>query len=159
MTTIAYRDGILAADSRYTEESESGGDRMFQCRKIFQTLNTVVEGYLKKQWVALAGDESGLLFLRWVKNGMDPDNKPEFSKGDDFSALVVTVHGGVPRVEVYGTHCEPEAVVESYHAIGSGAKCAFVAMDMGTGAFEAVERAAVRDPWTGGPITAVECVA
>lgn len=157
MTTIAYRNGILAADSRYTEESESGGDRMFQCRKIFQTLSTMREGYPFKQWVALAGDESGLLFLRWVREGMDANDKPEFSKGDDFSALVVTLHGEVRRADVYGTHCEPEPIMEEYHAIGSGAKCAFIAMDMDASALEAVKRAAVRDPWTGGPFTVVEC--
>jgi hypothetical protein len=32
MTTIAYRSGIMAADSRITEDSEAGGTRLGHCQ-------------------------------------------------------------------------------------------------------------------------------
>lgn len=155
MTTIVYdrESNVLAADSAYTESSESGGSRIFQTQKVYRILPLDWE---KPVYVALAGDQSGLLFLRWVREGMDDDHKPEFDRKDDFAALLVRPGVGVA---VYDRYCEPDWVVENYHAIGSGAKCALVALDMGATAIEAVKAAARRDPYTRGPFTAMECVA
>lgn len=161
MTTVAYRDGILAADSRYTEQSESGGDRVFQSKKLYTIdLPKIPDRFQIRAYIGLAGGQAGLTFLRWVRNGMDYDSKPEFGKADDFSAIVVLLslgsRGGL-TVAVYDTYCEPEPVMEHYHAIGSGAKCAFTAMDCGKSAEEAVELAAERDPWTSSPFFKLTC--
>lgn len=152
MTTIVYRDGVLAADSCYTEDSESGGSRVFQCQKLHKCqLSGFPPAYV---YVGLAGAGGpGLRFLRWVKDGMNRNAPPSFDPGDDFVALVVMDGDAY----VFDRYMEPERVVEPYHAIGSGAKCAFVALDMGANAKEAVERAAVRDPYTRGPVQVLKC--
>lgn len=36
MTTVAYRDGILAADSLATYTTEAGGSRKHTCRKLYR---------------------------------------------------------------------------------------------------------------------------
>ncbi len=48
--------------------------------------------------------------------------------------------------------------MEDFHAIESAAKCAFVALDMGASALQAVQRAAARDPYTRGRSTTMACV-
>ena len=156
MTTIAYRDGILAADSCYTESTESGGSRVFQCRKLY-TVSGFVEGSRRTFFIGFAGGAGWRRFLDWVRAGADWKNVPEFEKADDFDAIVVMQHGMVQQVYTIDKSMEAEPIVEDYHAIGSGAKCAFIAMDMGASAISAVERAAVRDPYTRGPFHAVEC--
>lgn len=156
MTTIVYRDGILAADSCYTEEGESGGSRQYRCKKLYEFKRSGV-----RFLVGLAGGQTGLTFLRWFIAGGDYNSKPELAEGlnHDFTALVVEkydvpgygCHGQLKHVTVFDQYFEPEPVQEDYHAIGCGAKCAFVALDMGATALEAVEAAAKRDPYTRGP--------
>lgn len=162
MTVVVWssKEKMLASDSRMLENSESGGDRAFLCRKLYHITRPPNGGmnYERHLYVGLAGDQSGLKFLRWVREGMDFKSKPEFAKADDFSALVVEVMNFQIRdVSVYGVHCEPEPVVEEYHAIGSGSKHAFTAMDLGQMARVAVEMAILRDPNCGGPIKLMPC--
>jgi 20S proteasome alpha/beta subunit len=134
VTTIVYKDGVLASDSQMTEDS-----RKYNCTKLYRVDDAIV---------GLAGSQAGLVFLRWFRGGMDRKKKPLFNKDDDFAAIVVDKDG----VVVYDRYCEPEPVVEPYHAIGSGAPAAFAALDMGATAEEAVAAAAKRDIYTGGPI-------
>lgn len=146
MTTIAYRDGVMAADSCLTEESESGGSRAYQCRKIYK--KRVVSGPTSREvLIGLSGAGGpGLLFLEWYGSGME---RPEIMDKDmgDFGALVVDGD----TIAVYDRFYVAEPVIERYHAIGSGAKCAFVAMDMGATALHAVQQAAIRDVYTRPP--------
>lgn len=151
MTTVAYRDGILAADSCYTEQTEDGGSRQFGTKKIYEARRSPKGGYEHCIWVGFAGGRGWRRALAWLKAGADFENIPEFAEGEDFSAIVVETWGGIRRVYVLDSNMEPEDIQEPYHAIGSGAKCAFTAMDMGASAEEAVKLAARRDPYTRGP--------
>jgi len=146
MTTIAYRDGILAADSRVTY-GEDGGARVHTCKKLFR--KTVTQG--KKTFdviIATAGESSpGMVFVDWYGT-----NKPIpdlfLHLGGDFTCLVLTPSG----LFEYDVYCRGEEITEDFYAVGSGAKAALAAMHCGKTALEAVRIAARIDPYTGGRI-------
>lgn len=137
MTTIAYRAGILAADSWATYSSEAGGSRRHICTKLYR--KTVGEG--KKAHdviIGTAGETSpALAFLDWFGSGR-PIPEVLLQLGGDFSCLVLTPEG-LFEADVY---CRLDRVQEEFFAIGSGAKAALAAMHCGKSAIEAVRIAA-----------------
>lgn len=139
MTTIAVRNGIMAADSRVTHDSEAGGTRLFRTEKVFRK---------GKVLIGLAGEsEPGLIFLDWYGTGKEPPSI--LIAGDaDFTALVLTRRG----LYEYGKYCRPEKVLEPFYAIGSGCKAALGAMHMGANAQTAVRIACKIDPYSAPPI-------
>jgi len=145
MTTIAYRDGVMAADSRVTYDSEAGGTRMHKCEKLFRK-QTKDGG---EAIIGLAGETApGLLFLDWYGSGKKPLMR--LIDGDaDFTALVLRRDG----LFVYDAWCRGEKVLDEFFAIGSGSKAALGAMYKGAGALEAVDIASRIDPYTSAPFT------
>jgi ATP-dependent protease HslVU (ClpYQ) peptidase subunit len=142
LTTIAYRDGIIAADTRVTF-----GGRAHRCTKLYR--KTLGAGRNKHDVVlAVAGEASpALLFVDWFGSGAPiPDMLR--SHGGDFSCLILTPDG-LFEADVF---CRPERVLDEFYAIGSGARGALAAMVCGKSAIEAVAVAAVHDIYTGGDI-------
>lgn len=150
MTTIAYRDGILAADSRLTYSTEGGGSRKHLCTKLYK--KTITEG--RKTFeviIATAGESSpALVFMDWYGTGKPP---PEMLRelGGDFTCLILRPDG-LYEADVY---CRPDKINEPFYAIGSGAKEALAAMHCGKSAVQAVRVAACVDPYTGGRIVSM----
>lgn len=146
MTTIAYRDGILAADSRVTY-GEEGSARIHTCKKLFR--KKVTQG--KKSFdviIATAGESApGMLFVDWYGTGK-PIPDTFLHLGGDFLCLVLTP-SGLFEFDVY---CRGEEVNDDFYAIGSGAKAALGALWCGKSAVEAVRIASRIDPYTGGRI-------
>lgn len=146
MTTIAYRDGILAADSRVTH-GEDGSARIHTCKKLFR--KKITQG--KKSFdviIATAGESApGMLFVDWYGTGK-PIPDTFLHLGGDFLCLVLTP-SGLFEFDVY---CRGEEVSDDFYAIGSGAKAALGALHCGKSAVEAVRIAARIDPYTGGRI-------
>ena len=146
MTTIAYRDGVLAADSRVTVDNGSGA-RMHTCRKLFR--KRVTEG--KKQFeviIATAGESSpGMVFVDWYGSGK-PVPEIFLHIDADFTCLVLTPKG----LFEYDTFCRGEEIEEDFYAIGSGAMAALAAMHCGKSALDAVRIAARVDTYTGGRV-------
>lgn len=148
MTTICYRDGVMAADTRVTVDSHHGGARVFRCEKLYRV--RVRNGKREvPAIVGLAGGAfDGLAFLDWLV-GTDPEPPQRLIEGEaDFSALVLNQHG----LFEYDKWCRPERVLEKFYAIGSGAKAALGALHMGASARRAVAVAARIDPYTAAPI-------
>jgi hypothetical protein len=150
MTTIAYRDGVIAADSRVTVSSEAGGSRKHLCTKLFR--KTITEK--RKTFdviIATAGESSpSLVFVDWYGTGQPiPDILRDL--GGDFTCLILRPDG-LYEADVY---CRPDKILEPFYAVGSGAKAALAAMTCGRGALAAVRVAAVWDPYTGGKITSM----
>jgi hypothetical protein len=140
VTTIAYRNGVLASESRISLTSEGGGERYFDSsRKLFRKNGAVI---------ALAGESSpGMLFLKWYGTAKKPP--AALIDGEaDFTALVLTKEG----LFEYDAYCIPEPVEEEFYAIGSGCKAALGAMHMGADAATAVEIAKRVDPGSGGRV-------
>lgn len=148
MTTIVYRDGILAADSQVTQDSEAGGSRKFKCEKLYR--KTTSKG--AEAIIALAGESTpGLVFLDWYGT----DRKPSrllIESGADFTALVLRRDG----LWEYDCWCRGERVADAFYAIGSGAKAALGAMHMGATAAEACEIATRIDPYSSPPIVTMQ---
>lgn len=150
MTTIAYRDGVIAADSRMTYTTEGGGSRKHLCTKLYR--KTITEGRRSFDVIiATAGESSpALCFVDWYGSGKSiPEALMEF--GGDFTVLILRPDG-LYEADVY---CRPDKILEPYYAVGSGAKEALASMHCGKSAVDAVRVAATIDPYTGGRIVSM----
>ena len=140
MTTIVYRDGVLASDSQVT----AGDARKFHCEKLYR-----VEVQGLPAIVGLAGGAfDGLAFLDWLVGEQDAPPQRLIDGEADFTAVVLNKHG----LFEYDKWCRPDKVLERFYAVGSGASAALGAMHMGATAREAVAVACKIDPYSGGPI-------
>lgn len=135
MTAIAYRDGILAADSLITQD----GNRCGFAKKIAQGPS----GLLGATAGSL-GDNA--LFLSWVEKDCEGDSPPF---GDNFDALIVFPDRRTVYVARTGVFCEFDA---PFCALGSGSAVCLGAMEAGAGAQQAVEAAVKHEIGCGGPV-------
>lgn len=141
MTTIAYKDGVIAYDSRITAGNLIESDT---CNKKIKK-NSV--------WFFVSGaasDEETLI------NAYLAEDRRKYP-GIDAAAIVVD-KGSVFHFsydEDSGYWKCPIDQFECY-AIGSGHRYAYTAMDLGCDAVEAVKMAAKRDTCTGGRIRKFE---
>lgn len=136
MTTIVYRDGVIAYDSRLTAGGLITTDS--------HDKHLVVQGH-HFFWSGAHADVQA--FVDWFF-GSKPDSVP------DLSALVMA-----PSGQVWVTSCnstdglwKAPVPLNRPYAIGSGSPYAWGAMDMGADAIKAVRVAAGRDTGTGGKI-------
>ena len=140
MTVIAYRDGVMAADSRITFSGEESGSAYGRCAKLYRTKDAII---------GLQGESSpGLVFLDWYKSGKRKPPEGLVTSDADFFALVLTKHG----LFLFDKWCRGEEVLDEFWAIGSGAKAALGAMHMGADAEQACDIACRIDPYCAPPI-------
>lgn len=146
MTTIAYRDGIIAADSWASLENTAGA-RRHQCKKLYR--KTIKKGNKEQDVIiATAGTTSpSLVFVEWFGSKKAPPESLLYL-GGDFTCLILTPDG-LFEADAY---CVLDEILEPYYAIGSGATAAIAAMRCGKSARDAVRVAASIDPYTGGRI-------
>lgn len=136
MTSIAYRDSILAADTQV-----SFGDMRLPER--VKKVHRLPDGAL----FAGSGTYSFIEQLRLAIVKQHP--MPETKKVD---ALMVRPDG---TVHVYENCMWTKASPAPYYAIGSGAPYALAAMWCGLGAKKAIECAMAHDVHTGGEVVSV----
>jgi hypothetical protein len=135
MTTIAYRDGVLAADRRAMI-----GDWVTVGR-----VSKIARGPDGSLFAATGDLAVAARFRRWVEGGRAGD-APE--TGRDSRCIVVEPDG---RVLVFES--DTFFVGDGpFHAWGSGFPAALAAMHMGASAARAIEIAALLDPATGGGV-------
>lgn len=145
MTTIAYRDGVLAADSCVSMEDEGSGDWHSQCVKLFRFPDMLV---------ALQGESTpGMVFLDMLleRKGSARQRRLEeriVASGAAFEAVVLTRKG----LFTYDHWCRPEIVTTPFYAVGSGVKAALGAMHAGADAVNAVDIACLIDPYSKPPV-------
>lgn len=143
MTTIAYKDGVLAGDQRVTEGS------------------SVMPGSQRKVWKLRSGWLVGgcgtladlMRFRDWVKEFSIGDPRP-LKVSTSFSGIMITPEG---LVYIY----EDANVIEvpsdaKFYAIGSGHQAALGALYMGATAKQAVEIACKVDTGSGGDVHVVK---
>lgn len=138
MTTIAYRNGIMAADGRETIAENAKDDGYIvrdNCKKIVRM----------KDGSLFAGRGVSEDITR-VQSALEAD-KRKMPKGD-CTCLWIKPDGSV---FLYEGRRFTQVENMPYHAIGSGARYALVAMDAGADAQSAV-KFAFRDVWSGGEI-------
>lgn len=140
MTTIAYRDGILAADTALSR----GGTHMVAVTKIVRRADG--------DMAAVAGIASLIgPFFEWFLGGEDGD--PPTVPDEDNSCPTGMIFRAAGHVEVYEAGGWYRMNPNPYMAIGSGRDVALGAMHAGARPQEAVEAAIVHDHGTGGDVT------
>lgn len=134
----------MAADSCATQTTEAGGAVKMLCEKLYRK---TVDG--RSVIIGTAGESvPALVFVDWYGSGK---KAPKRIKDSDFTVFVFD-NGVLYESDAW---CVLERVIAPYHAIGSGRKCALAAMACGKTALEAVEIAAMFDPYTAGPFIAM----
>ena len=140
MTTIAYRDGVIAYDSRMTRGDLIVSDTYDKCIQkddyLFigygdvESINKLIHAYLTgeiKEPIesnALVYDEKN---INLIHIGFDPTQTPKNLWNNPLD-------------------------LNEYYAFGSGEEHAITAMDMGASAYEAVKMAIKRNCCSGGII-------
>lgn len=140
MTTIAYRDGVMAADSRaYAGYNAALGNKTKIRRLDDGTLigcSSTVPGF-------------GEAVLDWYARGGKPDDAPK-AEASKFSLLVVKPDGSALYASDAFHLSGP--ITAAFYAIGSGEGPAQGAMHAGASAKQAVEIACRVDVWSGLPV-------
>jgi len=144
MTTIAYRNGVLAADTAMC----MGGNMIGSTVKIARRFSGDMAG--------ASGDASyNRAFLDWFENGEDGP-PPEAKEDSQCIDRGVIFRAKSTKIEVY----EPRGrftITAEYYAFGSGKAEALGAMFAGADAYDAIRAAVALDPHTGGEITVLRC--
>ena len=138
MTTIAYRDGVMATDTLAV-----GGDLY---RGKVRKIQRLEDGSL----LGIAGDAGyHCFFEKWLLNKPTWENRPRLPENSDISLLFVRRDG---RIFHSAERLVLVEVETEFIAIGSGGDLAMGAMGAGSTARQAVEIAARFDCFTGGNI-------
>lgn len=150
MTTLAFRDGILAADTVAT--NSSGMILPWPVSKIYGGPDFLAGGT-----GSLAGLQS---FFRWIEKDRILVPTPEFKveDEDDMNILILRGHAGHVKVIQYWAKVGYEEHIlplSFFMAWGTGAKYAIGAMVQGASAKEAVQTATIYDVWTGGEVESI----
>lgn len=148
MTTIAFRDGILAADSRAVWADSVIG----RCMKLYR-VRSKVDPVKGDAIVGIAGVTSAaMLFIDWLEVGGEPRlHDRGVSDSLDFECLLVHKSG----LWCSDRLCRLERVDDDFMAIGSGRMAALGAMHAGKGAIDAVRIATRIDPNSGGRVVSM----
>lgn len=141
MTTIAYKNGVLAADSRaYSGQRMPIGEK----DKIHRLRDGSIFG------VSTASVGGDALVRAWIEDGCRPADKDQPIPGD-FVLILVKPNGELfyakDNLSLTGPLDAP------YIAVGTGAEYAMGAMEMGADACTAVEVATRLDPFSGGTVS------
>ena len=142
MTTIAYRNGVLAADTAMCRGDAKYADAIVKIAKL-------PDGRL-----AAAVGSAGYCgeWLRWCQDGGEEAKRPTPKEGEGFfdTGLIVELSGELLIFEPTGWfRCHPE-----YYALGSGREFAIGAMAAGAGPEAAVRVAVKHDQGSGGSVMA-----
>ena len=144
MTTIAFRDGVMAADTM-----AHSSEKLCRSKKLFRVSNGEVIGF-SGVWI------DGKLFVDWYDKGADRDEPPPWrTQGDEkvnFNALVLTADG----IYEWSYELVADRVLDDFWAIGTGSSAALAAMRCGRNAQEAIYIAMQIDPYTGGEVETME---
>ena len=138
MTTIAYKDGVIAYDSRITNGSTITHDDFEKCQEV-KGVKFVLSGYVC-DYAKLIGAWFGETVTSTVECA---------ALVFDGSALCYASYSAEDGL------CKTPIWLERPYAIGSGSDHALTAMDMGATAYKSVEMAAKRNSSTGGTIRTV----
>lgn len=139
MTVIAYKDGIIAADSLLSDRYVKGGS----VRKVERN----AQGWL----AGAAGDAGpGMMFLREFKTARSP-LVHKYSATELESEIIAMIVSPKGEIYLYSSGVV-FPILDSYYAIGSGAGVALAVMGCGKSAAESVAAAIGLSPWLGGNV-------
>ena len=137
MTTIAFKDSIIACDSAVSVDE--------------QITTSIKKKYFKKGvWTyGVAGDLSAFSILMGRLNDLGTFGHLSKAKPLDkltYQVIAISDNGVISH---YHSTSKFEGTEEKYYAIGSGGQLAYDAMKNGASAVDAVRYAACEDDFTG----------
>lgn len=141
MTTIAYKNGVIAYDSQITCGSYITYDDYQKCQEV-----------------------NGVKFIMCGKTCDYTALQDAYFGGSvtrDVDASAIVIDGGelwCIGANVQDGFWKSPIPISAIYAIGSGAEHAITAMDMGADCVKAVEMAAKRDAGTGGTINSFKVI-
>jgi 20S proteasome alpha/beta subunit len=135
VTTIAYRDGIMAADRMVTGNGIYDGD----VTKIMRLTDGTLFG-------ASGASHLKKALITWIESGMAYETRPKDFDQVEFEGILVKPNGSVFFIEKGFTSFEIDA---EYVATGSGRELALGAMAFGATAEQAIDCASKHDTKTG----------
>ena len=138
MTCIAYRDGVMVADTEM-----SIGYVKSRCVKIAKK-----NGHL----IGLSGSECPPLATFVSAFGKKDEEARKTLKDFKFTGLIVTPKG---EIQLWDSSLTFEPLTTPFYAIGSGGEVAIGAMEMGASARRAVMAAIKWCSGVSGPVTAL----
>ena len=139
MTTVAYRDGIIAADSQITYDKSVRGKSAPKIVQLNKDLVFVGAGDTR----AIAHATKFFTPLNWEEKLEEaPKFKQAFEAIIWYKGKIYTCIGS----------CYPELVCDDFYAIGSGYKFALAALHLGLSAEDAVKFASTLDIYTNNEI-------
>lgn len=140
MTTIAYRAGVMAADSRAYAGFNAPLGRKTKIRRL-------EDGTL----VGCSSNQVGFgeAVLDWYTRGAKPDDVP---KATEINLALLVVKPGGEAFYAYDGFNLSGPMTGDFFAVGSGALVAQGAMHYGATAERAVEIACKVDVWSGLPV-------
>ena len=139
MTTIAYKDGVIAYDSRQTRNGAIVSDDAPKCQVVDE-----VSFFLS----GAVCDEKALIAAYFGT----PSSVPVECSGYVVDGGNLMMVGHDDKTGIW----KQELDLSNPDAIGSGAAYALAAMDMGASAEDAVRAAMKRDIYTGGKIRTLQ---
>ncbi|SEC25304.1 hypothetical protein SAMN05216178_3987 [Pseudomonas saponiphila] len=139
MTTIAYKDGVIAYDSRQTRGGAIVSDDCLKCQ-IVDGVSFFLSGAVC--------DEKALIAAYFGTPSPVPVECSGYAVHDGKLLMV----GHDDKTGVWKQELDPT----NPDAIGSGSAYALAAMDMGASAEDAVRAAMKRDIYTGGKVRTVQ---
>ena len=145
MTTICYRDGVLAADS--------GGTQSGIMETFSEKIHVVVSRDFGLCAFGLCGeDRQILMFKSWLETGEAHNLLFKEEDGGCVAAIVVS-EDGVPIL--FDGEGQMSCGAAPFLAIGSGRAVALGAMENGADAVRAVEIACKYDIYSGGQVNSI----
>lgn len=143
MTTIVYRDGVLAADSRAYAGNRSPIGYKTKIRAV------VVDEVPYLVGVSTPAPGFGEAVLNWFEAGHDFRDSPPMPEGG-FTLIAIDAAG--QGYYANDTFYLSGPLAAPFWAIGSGEEYAIGALTAGESALGAVQVAKRYDQWTDGPI-------
>ena len=162
LTTIAYRDGIISADTMdiFSETTHFGMTKLGRGERcLFGFAGSVRQMPQVFEWLKRRGDQSGHPNT-WLKDGVE--NCDKFDAILIIEGLSHQMAQGRPRTDpkifriAPGGICVEYTDIPQFIAIGSGSPFALGAMHAGASAPQAVAAAIRYDLCTGGRVSSVE---
>lgn len=156
MTTIAYRDGILASDSKMT----ANGTYVGNYEKVLKVISVEKQSWFDKLLKRDPITTTYLVGCCGVVNDIQDYMEFIFSDGPqptgDLNCLIVTIEEETREILLYESGAAIGMKIDSdYVATGSGSEVALGALYQGATAVEAVEAAIHHDNMSGGKIQTV----
>ena len=143
MTTIAYRNGVMAADTLANDGT----------LKVCCNSKKILHVFTRFSLIGCAGYVSETeAFAEWLEGGMQPGEKPKVSENFDTIEVALPTAADPGVVHHWDDHLTPYRLDAEFYALGNGGHFAMGAMAAGCSAEEAVKLAIEHTIHSGGEV-------